>query len=88
MGVVERQSLNQKDKEAWRDFLLQEVVDYLQSNKEEIMARYLDGEQPRLTREEIEQFELMDFDVSITLHRDQQSFFGLGTGFFMANIIR
>ena len=45
---------------------LQEVVDYLQRNKEEIMARYLDGEQPRLTREEIEQFELMDFDISIS----------------------
>ena len=52
------------------------------------MARYLEGEQPRLTRDEIEQFELMDFDVSITLHRDQKSFFGLGTGFFKANIIR
>ena len=57
------QSFNQKNKEAWRDFLLQEVVAYLQSNKEGIMARYLDGEQPRFTREEIEQFQLMDFDV-------------------------
>ena len=82
------QSFNQKNKEAWRDFLLQEVVAYLQSNKEGIMARYMDGEQPRFTREEIEQFQLMDFDVSITLHCDQQSSFGLGTGFFKANIIR
>ncbi len=81
-------TLNQKDKEAWRDFLLQEVVDYLQSNKDEIMSRYFDGGQSKLTLAEIEEFRLMDFDVSITLHCDKNSSFGLGFGFFKANIIR
>ena len=81
-------TLNQKDKEAWRDFLLQEVVDYLQTNKDETMSRYFDGDQSKLTLAEIEEFQLMDFDVSITLHCDKHSSFGLGFGFFKANIIR
>ena len=82
------ETLNQRDKEVWRDFLLQEVVDYLQTNKEEIMNRYFDSEESRFTLAEIEEFQLMDFDVSITLHCDKQSSFGLGFGFFKANVIR
>ena len=38
-NLVSDKTLNQKDKEAWRDFLLQEVVDYLQTNKDEIIGR-------------------------------------------------
>ena len=86
--VANSKSLNEQDKEVWRDFLLQEVVNHLQDNKEQIMARYLEGQQPRLSRAEIEQHHLMDFDVSITLHCDQRSSFGLGLGFFKANMIR
>ena len=41
-----------------------------------------------LKREDIEQSDLLDFDVSVTLHRDQSSSFGLGFGFFKANMIR
>ena len=85
---VNSKSLNQQDKEDWRDFLLQEVVNHLQHNKEQIMARYLEREQSKLSRAEIEQYQLMDFDVSITLHCDQRSSFGLGLGFFKANMIR
>ena len=87
-NLVSDKTLNQKDKEAWRDFLLQEVVDYLQTNKDEIIGRYVDGGQFKLTLAEIEEFQLMDFDVSITLHCDKHSSFGLGFGFFKANIIR
>ena len=87
-NLVSDKTLNQNDKEAWRDFLLQEVVDYLQTNKDEIIGRYVDGGQFKLTLAEIEEFQLMDFDVSITLHCDKRSSFGLGFGFFKANIIR
>jgi len=38
--------------------------------------------------EDIEQSDLLDFDVAVTLHRDQSSSFGLGIGFFKANMIR
>ena len=41
-----------------------------------------------LKREDIEQSDLLDFDVSVKLHRDQSSSFGLGFGFFKANMIR
>jgi hypothetical protein len=36
----------------------------------------------------IEASGLLDFDVSITLHMDRKSSFGLGLGFFKANLIR
>ena len=87
-SLMSSATLDQKEKEAWRDFLLQELVHYLQTNKDEIMSRYFDGGPSRLTLSEIEEFQLMDFDVSITLHCDKNSSFGLGFGFFKANVIR
>ena len=35
-----------------------------------------------------EQQKLLGFDVAITLHRDRGGHFGLGSGFFKANLIR
>ena len=58
------------DREEWRDFLLQEVVTYLGDHKEEIIGRYQEQSRGRLSRDQIEAQGLLDFDVSITLHRD------------------
>ena len=74
--------------EAWRDHLLKQVVNYLETNRDTIIDGF-EAENPhRLKREDIEKSDLLDFDVSVTLHRDQSSSFGLGFGFFKANIIR
>lgn len=74
--------------EAWRDHVLKQVVDYLETHRDEIIDRFEVENSYSLKREDIEQSDLLDFDVSITLHRDQSSSFGLGFGFFKANMIR
>ena len=74
--------------EAWRDHVLKQVVDYLERNRDKIINGFEAENAHNLKREDIEQSDLLDFDVSVTLHRDQSSSFGLGFGFFKANIIR
>ena len=74
--------------EAWRDYVLKQVVDYLETHRDEIIDRFEVENSYSLKREDIEQSDLLDFDVSVTLHRDQSSSFGLGFGFFKANMIR
>ena len=74
--------------EAWRDHVLKQVVDYLETHRDEIVDRFEVENSYGLKREDIEQSDLLDFDVSVTLHRDQSSSFGLGFGFFKANMIR
>ena len=74
--------------EAWRDHVLQQVVDYLETHRDAILDRFEADNAYNLKREDIEESDLLDFDVSVTLHRDQSSSFGLGVGFFKAYIIR
>ncbi len=74
--------------EAWRDHVLKQVVDYLETHRDEIIDRFEVENSYSLKREDIEQSDILDFDVSVTLHRDQSSSFGLGFGFFKANMIR
>ena len=74
--------------EAWRDHVLKQVVDYLETHRDEIIECFEVENSYSLKREDIEQSDLLDFDVSVTLHRDQSSSFGLGLGFFKANMIR
>ena len=74
--------------EAWRDHVLKQVVYYLETHREAIIDGFEAENAHYLTREDIEQSDILDFDVSVTLHRDQSSSFGLGFGFFKANIIR
>ena len=75
-------------REAWREHLLEQVVDYLETNRDLIIDRFEADNVYNLKREDIEQSDLLDFDVAVTLHRDKTSSFGLGFGFFKANIIR
>ena len=74
--------------EAWRNHVLRQVVNYLETNRSCIIDRFVADNPYKLNREEIEQSDLLDFDVSITLHRDKKASFGLGLGFFKANMIR
>ena len=74
--------------EAWRDHVLKQVVGYLESHRDAIINDFEAENAHNLKREDIEQSDLLDFDVSVTLHRDQSSSFGLGFGFFKANMVR
>ena len=74
--------------EAWRNHVLKQVVDYLETNRDSIIDRFEADNAFNLKREDIEESDLLDFDIAVTLHRDKSSSFGLGFGFFKANMIR
>ena len=74
--------------EAWRNHVLKQVVNYLERNRDGIIDGFEAENAHNLKREDIEQSDLLDFDVAVTLHRDQSSSFGLGFGFFKANMVR
>ena len=74
--------------EAWRNHVLKQVVDYLETNRDSIIDRFEADNAFNLRREDIEESDLLDFDVAVTLHRDKSSSFDLGFGFFKANMIR
>ena len=63
---------------------------HLASNKLNLIsaARYLEQRQGQLLRDLIEQEGLMDFELAITCLEDKSKGFGLGLGFFKANLIR
>ena len=77
-----------EDGDAWRGHVLNEVVAFLNQNRDAIIERFEAGHQKGLSRQQLEQQGLLDFDVAITLHRDRGRDFGLGSGFFKANLIR
>ena len=85
---MNNKSINQEAINAWRDFVLQQIVENLEINKDEILQQFEIENTHGLTCHDIEQNGLLDFDISITLHRDKKQSFGLGLGFFKANIIR
>ena len=74
--------------EAWRNHVLKQVVDYLETNRDAIIDRFENDNPYNLKREDIEQSDLLDFDVAVTLDRYQSSSFGLGFGFCKATITR
>ena len=78
----------QSHKDEWRDHVLHEIVTFLSENKQQIHARYLEQAQGQLSRELVEQAGLMDFELAITFLEDKPKGFGLGLGFFKANLIR
>ena len=82
------QTISTEAGDAWRDHLLNEVVAFLDQNRNAIIQRFEAEESGGLTREQLEKHGLLDFDVAITLHRDRGGHFGLGSGFFKANLIR
>ena len=73
---------------AWRDYVLKHIVENLETNKDTILDQFECENTHRLKRQDIEQNGLMDFDITITLDRDKKQSFGLGLGFFKANLIR
>ena len=87
-GVMKESLVQQSDKDEWRDYVLQEIVDFLSNNKEEIHGRYLEQRSGQLPRDFIEEKGLMDFELAITFLEDKPKGMGLGLGFFKATLIR
>ena len=85
---MSKSSISTEAGDEWRDFVLTKVVKYLEDHRECIIAEFEINNQSNISKAEIEENGLLDFDVSITLHRDRKPSFGLGFGFFKANIIR
>ena len=85
---MQNPSTNIEAGDAWREHVLNEVVAFLDQNRDAIIERFKAGQPGRLTKEELISQGLLDFDVAITLHRDLKNDFGLGSGFFKANLIR
>lgn len=75
-------------KQDWRDYLLEKVVAYLEQNKQNILSEFQIKNELNPDLAMMETSGLLDFDVSITLHIDRKTSFGLGLGFFKANLIR
>ena len=80
--------LLQHQKEAWRHHVLAEIVTFLSENKDALHDRYLEQSAEELPRDLIEQSGLMAFELAITFLEDKPKGFGLGLGFFKANLIR
>ena len=78
----------QSYKDEWRDHVLSEIVTFLSENKQQIHARYLEQREGQMPQELIEAEGLMDFELAITFLKDKPKGFGLGLGFFKANLIR
>ena len=85
---MSQSSISTEAGDEWRDFVLQKVVNYLENHRESILTEFELQNQLKISKTEIEENGLLDFDVAITLHRDRKPSFGLGFGFFKANIIR
>jgi hypothetical protein len=82
------ESISQEAINTWRDYVLKQIVGNLETNKEKIIEQFENENSHGITSNEIHEFGLLDFDISITLHRDKKKSFGLGFGFFKANILR
>ena len=81
-------SISTEAGDEWRDFVLTKIVKYLEDHRNSIITEFETNNKSNISKEQIEENGLLDFDVSITLHRDRKPSFGLGFGFFKANIIR
>ena len=81
-------SISQEAINAWRDYVLKQIVENLEANKDKIMDQLEHVNAHGLTRQDINQEGLLDFDIAITLHRDKRQSFGRGLGFLKATIIR
>ncbi|WP_392344971.1 hypothetical protein [Parasynechococcus sp.] len=56
--------------EAWRNHVLKQVVNYLETHRCAIIDRFVAENEYNLKCEDVEHSDLLDFDVSVTLHRN------------------
>ena len=82
------QPLKEHEKEEWRQFLLEQLINFLEQNRDSILSNYESINTRQLSREAIAAHGLLEFELSITRHQAKTQSFGLGPGFFKANLIR
>ena len=85
---MQEESISQEAKDEWREFILKEIVSFVGERKDHIYENYHNQAQGKLSKEAIQQAGLMDFEIAITFLQDKKQGFGLGLGFFKANVIR
>ena len=73
-------------RDAWRQFVLNELVTYLSEHREQIVERYRRSGPDALSPEQLEEEGLMDFELAVTFLRDRQGW-GQGKGFLGMNLI-
>ena len=73
-------------RDAWRQFVLNELVTYLSEHREQIVERYQRSGADALSPEQLEEEGLMDFELAVTFLRDRQGW-GQGKGFLGMNLI-
>ena len=81
-------AMSQQQKDAWRDFLLQEVVSFLGARKDDIHRNYAETVEGAETLQALEEAGLLDFEVAITFLQDKRSGWGMGKGFLGMNLIQ
>lgn len=80
-NVVDRAS-----SDAWRQFVLTELVQFLDQNRELILERYQQKTEIPLSRDLLEQEGLLDFELALTFLKDKNRW-GQGKGFLGMNLI-
>ena len=72
--------------DAWRQFILTELVQFLDQNRDLILERYQQTTESPIPRDRLEQEGLMDFELALTFLKDKQGW-GQGKGFLGMNLI-
>ena len=79
-------AVDRASSDAWRQFVLTELVQFLDQNRELILERYQRTTETSLSRDLLEQEGLLDFELALTFLKDKNRW-GQGKGFLGMNLI-
>ena len=79
-------AVDRASSDAWRQFVLTELVQFLDQNRELIFERYQQKTEISLSRDLLEQEGLLDFELALTFLKDKNRW-GQGKGFLGMNLI-
>lgn len=79
-------AVDRASSDAWRQFVLTELVQFLDQNRELILERYQQKTEIPLSRDLLEQEGLLDFELALTFLKDKNRW-GQGKGFLGMNLI-
>ncbi|WP_392350322.1 hypothetical protein [Parasynechococcus sp.] len=78
--------MDRASSDAWRQFVLMELVQYLDQNRELILERYQQATDAPISRDQLDQEGLLDFELALTFLKDRNGW-GQGKGFLGMNLI-
>lgn len=79
-------AVDRESSDVWRQFVLTELVQFLDQNRELIFERYQQKTEISLSRDLLEQEGLLDFELALTFLKDKNRW-GQGKGFLGMNLI-